>query len=246
VIAPLLPPLVGALLAAATPAPGPAPVLIVADEIPAMEVLAHELQTRVNLRSDIVTQDKMPGTLDGRRAVIVYIHKDLTVPAEKAFIAYAEGGGKLVLLHHSISSGKRKNEHWFRFLRVTLPLGELEAGGYKYYDDATFSVVNVAPKHPVTTTEVKYADRKRPAFTMEKTEIYLNHVLDGPRTNLLALEWTEPKSSKAFRQETVAWHRRAGKGEIYYFMPGHKPDDFKNPSFAQMIANAAKAPVARR
>ena len=30
-------------------------------------------------------------------------------PAEKTFIQYAESGGKLVLLHHSISSGKRPN-----------------------------------------------------------------------------------------------------------------------------------------
>src|ERR1700744_2600826 len=82
-------------------------ILMVADEIPAMEVLSKQLQTRIGVTSTITTQDKMPADLAQYKAVMVYIHKSIGEPAEMAFIAYAKGGGNLFLLHHSISSGKR-------------------------------------------------------------------------------------------------------------------------------------------
>ena len=88
-------------------------ILMVADEIPAMEVLAKQLKARAGVSCEITTQDKMPAGLAAYQAVMVYIHKSIGAPAEEAFIAYAKGGGKLFLLHHSISSGKRENRDWF-------------------------------------------------------------------------------------------------------------------------------------
>jgi len=73
----------------------------------------------------------------------VYIHKDIAEGPEVAFIDYAKGGGKLVLLHHSISSGKRKNKYWLPFLGVELPDKPFDQGGYKYFDPATFQIVKV-------------------------------------------------------------------------------------------------------
>src|SRR5262249_3708978 len=98
-----------------------ADVLIVADEFPAMEVLASKLKSDENISSKVVSQKDLPEKLSAFEAVAVYIHKDLSETAENAFISYALGGGKVVLLHHSISSGKRKNAHWFSFLGVSLP-----------------------------------------------------------------------------------------------------------------------------
>ena len=63
----------------------------------------------------------MPASLSAFRAVIVYIHKDIDSKSEKVFIQYAKNGGKLLILHHSISSAKRKNAEWFSFLGVDLP-----------------------------------------------------------------------------------------------------------------------------
>src|SRR5437870_2976898 len=90
-----------------------ADALIVADEFPAMEVLSKQLKTQEHIQSTVVSQKDMPASLAHFDAVIVYIHGALSNSAERAFIDYTEAGGKLVLLHHSISSGKRKNEHWF-------------------------------------------------------------------------------------------------------------------------------------
>ncbi|HXU80312.1 MAG TPA: ThuA domain-containing protein [Polyangia bacterium] len=224
------------------------PILIVADEVPAMEILANQLGDRVHAKATIVNskQAPLPESLAGFRAVLVYIHGALAEPFEKALLSYAEGGGNLILLHHSISSGKRpnKNPAWLPALGVTLPEGELAAGGYKYFDDATWDLVDLAPKHPILEgvkfpKTVEYTGGKKlPALELDATEIYLNHVLAGPRTTLLGLRYTEPKSGKLFLQDTAAWVKPLGRGQVSYFMPGHKKTDFDRPDYARMIANA--------
>jgi hypothetical protein len=218
-----------------------ADALIVCDEKPAMEVLARQLQQRVHVASDIITQDQLPASLANYKSVIVYIHKDIAEGPEKAFIDYAKGGGKLVLLHHSISSGKRKNKYWLPFLGVELPTTPFEQGGYKYFDPASFEVVNVAPNNPITTRSVVYPKHDPDRFELQDTEVYLNHILTGPRTLLLGLQYLETKSGKLYTQSIAGWHRPTEKGEVYYFMPGHRAEDFKNPVYAQIIANAIAA-----
>jgi hypothetical protein len=117
-------------------------VLIVADEIPAMNVLAKALKTQEGLTNEIVQQTSLPASLTRFRAVIVYIHKDLDSIPEGAFIRYARNGGKLICLHHSISSAKRKNKAWFPFLGVDLPNKEAgdESGSWPFYYDPQDSV----------------------------------------------------------------------------------------------------------
>src|SRR3954468_21571261 len=86
--------------ALAAPAPKEVPVLIVADEVPAMEVLAKQLADRVHAKATIVhsKQQPLPEALPGFRGVLVYFQGALAEPFEKAFLAYAENGGNLVLL----------------------------------------------------------------------------------------------------------------------------------------------------
>src|ERR1043166_2232722 len=95
-----------------------ADVLIVADEFPVMQSLAAKLKSEERISSTVVAQTNLPANLASFDAVLVYIHMGLSEKAEDAFINYAKGGGKLVLLHHSISSGKRKNARWFPFARA--------------------------------------------------------------------------------------------------------------------------------
>jgi Trehalose utilisation len=219
-------------------------VLMVADEIPAMEVLSKQLQTRIGVTSTICTQEKMPTDLAQYKVVMVYIHKSIGEWAELAFIAYAKGGGKLFLLHHSISSGKRENKEWFPFLDISLPNKPYAEGGYKYFDPADFDVVNLAPKHYITTHKVKFPDKvmyegkMKPAFGVTETEVYLNHVFSGPRTTLLGIKYTDKTTGKVYEQPTAAWYRPADKGMVFYFMVGHKASDWDNPVYAQIVANA--------
>jgi hypothetical protein len=222
-------------------------ILIVADEVPAMEVLAKQFQSRANLTSKIVLQTAMPDSLKAFKTVAVYIHKDINEGPEHAFLDYLKDGGKLLLLHHSISSGKRKNKAWLPAFEITLPTAKFDDGGYAYFDPATFDVVNLAPTNFVTTHDVTYpkkvayAEKQLDGFTVPDTEIYLNHQFDGPRTKLLGLKWTEPKSGRTYMQDTVGWQKKVGKGEVYYFMVGHKAADFDIPAYAQILTNAVMA-----
>src|SRR5882724_4182918 len=161
-----------------------AEVLIVADEFPAMEFLAGKLKSEEKVSAKVVSQTEIPGSLDLFDAVVVYIHGALAEKVEASFIDYTRAGGKLVLLHHSISSGKRTNANWFSFLGVSLPEGDLSQGGYKWIGGVRFDLVNLNPNHFIMTNHVSYPariayattnalvrDGSLPGFTLEHSEV---------------------------------------------------------------------------
>lgn len=245
---------------------GGAPIraLIVADEMPAMEVLADQMKSLEQVESRLVTQAKMPASLKPYDAVLVYIHGRLDETAERQLLAYAEEGGKLVLLHHSISSGKRRNREWFAKLGVELPEAAFEAGGYKWIEGVTLEVANLAPRHFITSHGVQYPDRfdypdqrglwtERPGIRFDRSEVYLNHRLLGARIVLLGLKYADAGGDRIWIQHTAGWLKRLGKGLLIYLMPGHTVDEFRSPAYARIIANAViwkeqgiKPPATRR
>ena len=224
-------------------------ILIVADEIPAMEVLAKAIKTQEGLTSKLVRQTEMPESLTGFRAVVVYIHKDLDSIPEKAFINYARNGGKLICVHHSISSAKRKNKTWFPFMGIDLPKKEVNEGGYKYVGGVTMAVVNLAPGHFITTHKIKYDStiaytpegqqqvKKIPGFVLLNTEAFLNHNLLTPRTILLGVK-IKDEAGKVWMQDRSAWYMPVEKGWLFYSQPGHAISDFDNPVYARILTNA--------
>jgi Trehalose utilisation len=224
-------------------------VLIVADEIPAMQVLAKALKAQEGIRTRVVFQNDLPASLTGFRAVIVYIHKDIESGPEKAFIQYAKQGGKLIVLHHSISSAKRKNVEWFPFLGLELPKKEAGEGSYKYVGDITMEVVNLAPTHFITTNKINYpssvaytregesAENTLPGFVLPMTEAFLNHDFQTPRTILMGFKMTDA-GGKVWMQDRSAWCMPVEKGWVFYSQPGHTEADFENSVYARIIANA--------
>jgi hypothetical protein len=233
------------------PAFAGAEVLIVADEFPAMEWFADTLKTREGITTRVVAQTNLPPRLAGFSAVIVYIHGNLAARTEQALIDYTRAGGKLIALHHSISSGKRKNAQWFKFLGVALPEGDVSQGGYKWIEPVTLDLVRLAPGHFITTNQVNYPDRvdwpeasaepgnrSLPGFTLHESEVYLNHVLTEPRTQLLGFKFTDAKSGQVWRQDHAGWVKPAGRGWIVYLLPGHSLKDFEHPTYARIVLNA--------
>lgn len=229
-------------------------VLIVADEFPAMEVLAAKLKTAEAIDTKLVKQTEIPADLAQFRAMVVYIHGDMKDAAEKAFIGYARNGGRLILLHHSISSGKRRNQYWTPFVGVNLPFGEFESGGYRWIDPVNLDVVNLAPGHYVTSHNIKYdakirytrsdvegGEKEYDGFHLEETEVYLNHVFLEPHQILLGLKYKDEKTGKTYMQDRAGWYKRAGKGHLYYFMAGHSVKEFQNPVYVQMVVNSITA-----
>ena len=228
-----------------------AEVLIVADEFPAMAVVAAKLQSEESIESKQVWQTNLPPRLERFQAIIVYIHRDLSPEAEEALIDYTKAGGKLVVLHHSISSGKRKNQNWFRFLGVSLPDGAVSQGGYKWIDGASWELVNLDTNHFIMTNRVSYPRQilyvstnapgrsgTLPAFSLEQSEVYLNHVHSEPRTVLMGFRYVDPTTGTIYMQDRAGWVKPAGKGWIVYLMPGHTTHDFENPAYGRIVANA--------
>jgi hypothetical protein len=221
-------------------------VLIVADEFPAMEILARALESGggdQGFQCSIVGQEKMPEALEPFYAVIVYIHLELRPGPEQSFIRYARQGGRLILLHHSISSGKRKNRDWFDFLGVELPLSDVQDGGYQWREGVPLQIYR-SGEHFITSHLIDWpenttnrAGETRPAVTLEDSEVYLNHVLHGPRTRLLGLSYPHPETGKTYIQETAGWYQRTGRGWLFYFMPGHSEKEFKSPVYRQILVN---------
>ena len=229
-----------------------APVtLIVADEFPAMQVLTNALNQSENITGHIVSQKEMPARLDSFSPVVVYIHGDLKESVEYALIDYTLSGGKLVVLHHSISSGKRKNKKWFSFLGIELPQGDVRQGGYKWIEPVTLSLFNLATNHFITTHQVPYQDglvfnaapqgaptKSVPGFVLDQSEVYLNHQFTEPRTLLLGFKYVDAKSGEVFQQDRAGWLKTSGKGQIIYLMPGHSSRDFNDPVYSRIVLNA--------
>ncbi len=228
-------------------------VIIIQDEMPQMQVLAKFLKERGSRSVAIVDQETIPSDLSSCRAVIVFIHGELLEKTEKLIIDYTRNGGKLICLHHSISSKKAANKFYFDFLGMQLDKGSMEAGGYKWKQSA-WSLVNLNSQHYITNFKVDwdsltdYASSDQPSVTKpypsirlkDDSEVFINHKFtDGrEKTVLCGIVYHDEQSSRTYMQDRGLWIKKQGKGMIIYFMPGHIASDYENPNISQIILNA--------
>jgi hypothetical protein len=233
-------------------------VLIVMDEREQMEALSRYLKTR-GVEGTIVDQAGIPADWSRFDAVIGYIHGKLAEPVEVRFISYTKEGGRLVLLHHTISSGKARNRYLFDFLGIELSEPDkarepsVPGGHYAWRDPIEQTLVNLNPDHYVTSDGVNWPGktlykssdepsvaREYPSLVLKETEAYVNHKFtDGrAKTVLLGFRWTDDRNAQIYMQDRTAWYKRAGKGWVFYFQPGHSTKEFENPVIAQLILNA--------
>ena len=228
-------------------------VLIIQDERPQMDVLAKFLTEKGKLPVKIIDQQSLPKQLSEYKAVIVFIHRDLHEKTERAIIEYTKAGGRLIALHHSISSKKAENKFYFDFLGMQLHKGPMEDGGYAW-KASNWTLVNINPKHYITNHKIDWYDKvtytssDKPAVEKsylginlkDDSEVFINHrFTDGrQKTVLCGLIYTDKASDKTYMQDRGAWIKRQGKGTIVYLMPGHCVSDYQNENIAQMVLNA--------
>ncbi len=89
---------------------------------------------------------------------------------------------------------------------------------------------------PYTTTNAPGRD-SLPGFTLEHSEVYLNHIHTAPRTLLMGFRYTDEKSARTYMQDRAGWIKPAGKGWVIYLMPGHTKNDFENPTYGRIVVN---------
>jgi len=235
-------------------------VLIIQDELQQMEVLSKFLSdNQEDLDIDIVKQNNLPEDLRMFHAIIVYLHFRLHEETEAKIIDYTNKGGRLIVLHHSISSGKARNKNFFPFLGVQLDGTnnsrdpEPPGGGYVWIEGVTFTLVNLNPDHCVINHNVEWGEEinytpsdvinpgsSYPTISLHDSEVYLNHKFtdDSDKTILMGLKFYDIRNDQLFMQDRASWYKIAGEGDIFYFMPGHSSREFENENFAQMILNA--------
>jgi hypothetical protein len=232
-------------------------VIIVQDELPQIEVLAKFLREKGNLKVTVTDQKSFPENLSAYQAVIVFIHKNLEEKTEKSIINYTKEGGRLICLHHSISSKKAQNKFYFDFLGMRLGKGSIETGGYQYKASG-WSLVNLNPQHFITNSGVNWGDKIPytssdypsaegwyPSIAFKKdSEVFINHKFTDGREKvvLCGIVYKDGETGKTYMQDRGAWIKKQGKGTIFYFMPGHAVSDYENANVTQIILNATKMP----
>ena len=245
-----------ALVTGVSPARTPK-VLIIQDELPQMKVLAKFLQDEGKLSVIISDQTSSPDDLSQYKTVIVFVHKDLHEETEKSIIEYTRNGGKLICLHHSISSKKAQNKFYFDFLGMRLDKGPMETGGYKW-KASSWSLVNLNSQHFITNSNVEWDEKiaytssdypssegTYPRISLgQDSEVFINHkFIDGrEKTVLCGIVYRDAETGKTYMQDRGAWIKKQGKGTIFYFMPGHAASDYQNNNIAQIILNAITWP----
>jgi len=228
-------------------------VLIIQDERPQMDVLAKFLTEKGKLHVKIIDQQSLPKQLSAYKAVIVFIHGQLHEQTERAIIDYTKAGGRLVCLHHSISSRKAENKFYFDFLGMQLNKGPMEDGGYAW-KASSWTLVNLNSRHYITNHNIEWneqvtytssdqpsAEKNYPCIGLkDDSEVFINHKFtDGrEKTVLCGLIYTDKASGKTYMQDRGAWIKNRGKGTIVYLMPGHCASDYQNENIARMVLNA--------
>jgi hypothetical protein len=228
-------------------------VLIIQDERPQMDVLAKFLTDKGKMPVTIVEQKSLPKLTSKFKAVIVFIHGQLHEQTERAIIDYTKAGGRLICLHHSISSRKAENKFYFDFLGMQLNKGAMEEGGYAW-KASSWTLVNLNTKHYITNHNIEWkeqvtytssdqpsVERTYPAINLkDDSEVFISHrFIDGrEKTVLCGLIYTDRTTGKTYMQDRGVWIKKQGKGTIVYLMPGHCVSDYQNANIAQMIMNA--------
>jgi hypothetical protein len=224
-------------------------ILLIKDEMPQMQLLADYLEKKGGYTVQLIDQDKLVDSLTPYQAVVLYIHHQMSEKTELAVMQYVRQGGRLVVLHHSISSGKRLNRYWFDFLKIQLPDAPFDQDGYVYRDPVTAQLVNLKKGHYITGHDINWPEKvsygstqkqEIPAVTLTHTEVYLNHQYTDQQDKIIlcGFKYFDEASGRWFMQDRAAWLKKADKGWIFYFMFGHKNNDFENPLVTQIILNA--------
>ena len=233
----------------------PREVIAVTDEIQPMAALAGFLETN-GYAVAVLDQPKFLARRPAGPpyAMLMYIHNNLDAAAEAALIAYARGGGRLVVLHHGIASAKMRNKQWLPFAGIVLLARDHPAHPWKVaFGDV--EVVNLNPGHYVTSHKVNYdrtvayrprdepsVEQQLPGFLLPDTEIYFNQLFSDGRQKTVLLGLKSRVEGALHTDDRAGWYKPVEKGHLFYFQQGHHARDFEHPAFRQIILNSLEWP----
>lgn len=140
--------------------------------------------------------------------VIVYTTKEkLTEAQEEGIVEYVKNGGKVCGIHSANASFKENKKY-------------LEMLGSKFYRHGPVCEFTV---HPVST---HYINKRIESFDI-KDEFYLIEI--DEKAEILFQGYWQGK------YYPLGYTRKYGKGEVFYFAPGHTIETLKNSSFLKVF-----------
>lgn len=224
--------------------------MIIADEWEQMVPLQACLQSNgYSLTS--VEDVAVPEDLSRYHAVFMYVHKAVEQAAVDAMIRYTNSGGRLIVLHHGIASGKLKNPDWLDFVGIHIEPKDAPGNPWTLMVDVTHHFVNLNPHHYITCNDVTYPEmieytsadapskkRECAGITFEHTEFFKNqHFADAREKTVLFGTKCETAEGEIVVQDRGGWVKPSGGGWICYFQPGHLPADFEQAAYQQILLN---------
>lgn len=226
-------------------------VFIVADEWPQMDVLEAFFEAN-GYTVDRAEQDAMPKSLKQYDGVVEFVHGAMNDETAAKLIDYANQGGRLIVIHHGISSKKKQTKGWYEFLGMELDGREGVKNRYVWTHDVDLIFVNLQPEHYITSHKVNYDQtidyapsdqpsltQTLPAILFKDSEVFINHQFtDGrEKTVLFGFVYVDKETGKTYMQDRSGWYKPRGKGWAFYFQPGHAVSDFEHKNYCQILLN---------
>lgn len=182
-------------------------------------------------------------------AVFMYIHNEFDPAVEDFLISYAERGGRLIVLHHGMASGKMRSKRWPEFLGVRILPRDDPRFPWKVLR-GNYLLVNLRSDHWITKHGVSYPktidytpsdapsiSQQLPAIELPDTELFHNQLFTDGRRKTVLLGMKGEVDGQTVMQDRGGWTMPAGKGWVFYFQPGHFARDFEEPNYARILAN---------
>lgn len=245
--------LLSCILWAATQTVAAQTVYVVADEFDQMKVLDTYLQAHSPFHLKLMEQKEFPKQIPADAAgVIEFVHSKLDDSVAATIIDYTMNGGRTLVIHHGISSGKKNTKGWYDFLGVNLDQRKTIKYSYYWLHDVDFDFVNLNPDHYITSHNVTYPEtikyrssdtpseeRTYPAIKFIDSEVFVNHQFtDGREKHVLfGFSFKNPETGEIIQQDRSGWYKKKGKGWVFYLHPGHKVEDFQHDNYCQIIQN---------
>ena len=218
------------------------------DEWLPMHQLARLLNPDGHYNIDSVDQINIPEDIHQYQYVLMYVHKTLERNVEAQLIQYANNGGKLIVLHHGLASAKMKNPDWLNIMGIELFPSDDPQYPWCVLSNTTHTMVNLYPGHFITSNRISYQKvfhfesdytdvlhGTYPEFDLSDTEVFLNQRFteNSDRTILFGFVAGDGTTM----QPTSGWYKKVGGGWLFYYQAGHRPEDFSNNNFLQVILN---------
>ncbi|MBD3351460.1 MAG: hypothetical protein GF364_08230 [Candidatus Lokiarchaeota archaeon] len=110
--------------------------------------------------------------------IITYNKNLIRTKNINAIKEYCDKGGKLIALHHNVSSMMMRQPEWLEMMKVKIEKGEKAEYPWSVIEGGDLYLTNLAPDSIITTNEIKYKDSV-PAINLpiEPNKVVTTHEL---------------------------------------------------------------------